>query len=82
MSNAKFTFYFGYRIDQNTNNWVIFRNYINLSFSYMTFVIKDNFERNAYAMENYHFDIEGYDFVLNRQTIFTDDNGSLLQQDF
>ena len=82
MQNAKFTFYFGYRIDQNTNNWVIFRNYINLSFSYMTFVIKDNFERNTNAMEQYHFDIEGYDFVLNRQTIFTDDNGSLLQQDF
>jgi ankyrin repeat protein len=48
----------------------------------MTFVIKDNFERNTNAMEQYHFDIEGYDFVLNRQTIFTDDNGSLLQQDF
>ena len=54
-----------------SHNWMIFRNFINLSFSYMTFVIKDNFDKNSYAMTDYAFDVEGYDFVLNRNTIFT-----------
>ena len=48
----------------------------------MTFVIKDNFEKNSYAMSDYLFDIEGYNYTLNRLTIFTENNGYLLQQDF
>lgn len=58
-------------MENNTQNWIIFRNFINLSFSYMTFVIKDNFDHNSYSMVDYLFDIEGYDYVLNRNTIFT-----------
>ena len=46
----------------------------------MTFVIKDNFNKNA--QQTNRFDIEGYDFVLNRETIFTENKGSLLKQDF
>lgn len=59
---------------------MIFRNFINLSFSYMTFVIKENFDKNSYMMQDYLFDIEGYDYVLNRNTIFTE--GNLVNQDF
>jgi hypothetical protein len=46
----------------------------------MTFVIKDNFNKNA--QQTNRFDVEGYDFVLNRETIFTENKGSLLKQDF
>lgn len=56
-----------------TDNWLIFRNYINLSFSYMTFVIKDNFDEEGYVRDDFLFDIEGYDYIYNRQSIFTSD---------
>mgnify|MGYP003913353791 CR=1 FL=1 len=69
-------------MESKTQNWAIFRNFINLSFSYMTFVIKDNFDKNSYAMSDYEFDIEGYDFVLNNNTIFTENNAAILNQDF
>ena len=82
ISSCKFGFQYGYRVECDTHNWMIFRNYINLSFSYMTFVIKENFDKNMQAMNTYSFDIEGYDFVLDRSTIFTENNGALLQQDF
>ena len=67
-------------MESKTHNWVIFRNFINLSFSYMTFVIKENFDLNSFAMVDYLFDIEGYDYVLNRNTVFT--QGSLVTGEF
>lgn len=45
-----------------------------MSFSYMTFVIKDNFDHNGAVMEDYLFDLEGYDFILGRNTLFTADS--------
>jgi hypothetical protein len=66
-------------VEPETHNWMIFRNYINLSFSYMTFVIKENFDKNSFAMEDFLFDIEGYDYVLNRNTLFTE--GNLVKQE-
>lgn len=77
-TNSKFTLLYGHRVETETNNWIIFRNIINLSFSYMTFVIKENFDKNSYAMDDYLFDIEGYDYVLNTNTIFSENNGFLL----
>lgn len=67
-------------MESDTHNYLIFRNFINLSFSYMTFVIKDNFDKCGYVMDDYLFDPEGYDYVLNKNTIFTE--GSLVTQDF
>ena len=79
-TTAKFGFQYGHRMDNSTHNWVIFRNFINLSFSYMTFVIKENFDLNSFSMVDYLFDIEGYDYVLNLNTVFT--KGSLVTQEF
>jgi hypothetical protein len=50
---------------------MIFRNWISLSFSYMTFVIKDNFDHLGFVVDDFVFDVEGYDYVLNKNTIFT-----------
>ena len=58
-------------MDTQTHNWMIFRNFISLSFSYMTFVIKENFDKKSYIIRDYAFDIEGYDYILNRNNIFT-----------
>ena len=38
----------------------------------MTFVIKDNFDE-GYVRSDFLFDIEGYNFVYNCETVFTDD---------
>lgn len=38
----------------------------------MTFVIKENFDE-GYLRDDFLFDIEGYDYIYNRQTIFTTD---------
>lgn len=78
--NCKFKFQYGHRVETESHNWMIFRNYINLSFSYLTFVIKENFEKNSFAMEDFLFDVEGYDFILNKNTIFTE--GSLVKKDY
>ena len=51
-----------------------------MSFSYMTFVIKDNFDRCGYIMDDFLFDVEGYDFVLFKNTIFTQEH--LITQQF
>ena len=53
---------------------MIFRNYINLSFSYMTFVIKENFDKHGYVVDDYVFDPEGYDYILQRNSIFMEGN--------
>ena len=36
----------------------------------MTFVIKENFDNNGYIVKDYLFDLEGYDYVIEKNTIF------------
>ena len=48
----------------------------------MTFVIKDNFDKCGYVMDDYLFDIEGYDYIIDRKTIFHQDNGTLVKENF
>ena len=57
-------------MEEKSNNFILFRNFINLSFSYMTFVIKENFDKHGFIMKDYKFDLEGYDFIINKSTIF------------
>ena len=73
--NVKFKFNTGHRVERQTHNWIIFRNFINLSHSYMTFVINEHFDIYGYEMEDYMFDVEGYDYLLRRKNIFTEENG-------
>ena len=46
----------------------------------MTFVIKDNFKNMGYVLDDYIFDVEGYDYVLYRETIFS--QGNLVKKEF
>lgn len=75
-----FQFEKGHRVEDSSQNWIIFRNFINLSFSYMTFVIKDNFDKCGYIRDDYLFDIEGYNYILNKNTILAE--GTLVTQNF
>ena len=79
--SKEFSFQYGHRVEESGYNYMIMRNYINLSFSYMTFVIKELFDSSGYVMDNYLFDLEGYDFILDKQTIFTQDH-QLVTQDY
>jgi len=47
------------------------REYIGLSFSYMTFVIKSKIEAGKYVIgKKTNFDFESYNYILNRSTCF------------
>ena len=54
------------------NDWLIFDSYLSLSFSYMSFVIKDMIERKDAAMQDNQFDLEPYNYLFNKRTSFTD----------
>ena len=76
--NCSFKPQYGHRVEVQSHNFVIFRNFINLSFSYMTFVIKEKFERST--SQNSIFDLEGLNFIIERNTVFT--SGNLAQQQY
>lgn len=40
----------------------------------MTFIIKENFEKNGHQLNDFVFDLEGNDFLFNKNTIFTEGN--------
>lgn len=40
----------------------------------MTFIIKETFEKNGHLLKDFEFDIEGNDFLFNKNTIFTEGN--------
>jgi hypothetical protein len=48
----------------------------------MTFAIQEVFEEINLSSESYLFDIEGFNWVLNRNTYFTNNDGLVMQQDF
>ena len=35
----------------------------------MTFVIMENFEKQGYLLDDFLFDLEGYDLIQNKETI-------------
>ena len=67
-----FDFGSGYRVDEEFHNFVLMRNQLNLSFSYMTFIIKMNFDKGGYLQQDYLFDVEGYNYILNRNNVLTE----------
>lgn len=62
----------GHRFDAKHHNWLIFREFICLPFSYMTFVIKDKIEKRDILQKNNQFDLEPYNYLINKGTCFTD----------
>ena len=73
--NSYFDYYKGHRVDEVNHNWILFNEYISLSFSFMTFVIRGRGQdQMTYLAEDYVFDQEEYDFIINRKTCFTCDS--------
>ena len=55
-----------------------------MPFNYMTFVIKDQIEKNGVNKEDYLFDLEPYNYIFNKSSSFLDDrnitnNANLLE---
>lgn len=71
LNNCQFSIGQGHRMEVQSHNFVIIRNVINLSFSYMTFVIKNNFDLNAHYLQKTNFDLEGNNYIIERHSIFT-----------
>lgn len=69
----------GHRVDAVNHNWVLFDDYLALPFSYMSFVIKDHFERKLIGLKQNVFDPEPYSYLFNKSTVFMD--GSFVQDD-
>ena len=70
----QFPFGNGYRVDDENHNYLLMRNFVCTSFSYMTFTIKKNFDEGGYISNDFLFDPEGYDYVLGKNTVFTEGN--------
>ena len=79
-NTPQFGFDTGYRVDSKNHNFLLMRNFINLSFNYMTFVIKENFDEGGYIAKEFLFDPEGYDYIMRKNTVFTE--GTLVTQDY
>jgi hypothetical protein len=76
--NNELNYQNGYRFDSANHNWILMREYLCLSFSYMTFVIQNKFENLEVNMSNVStepmlnkaFDIEAFTYILNKKSCF------------
>lgn len=70
---SKFTLKRGVRMNAHDQNWILFTDYMSLSFSFMTFVIKDSLT-DQNLPRNGNLDIEAYNYNINRKTFLTCNN--------
>lgn len=63
----------GVKFDSKNHNWAIFREYIALGSSYMSFAIKDSIEKET-DNKNDEFDKTAYTYIFNKSTSFIDGN--------
>lgn len=62
----------GARFDHKNHHWLLFDDYMALSFSYMSFVIKQDLELYDGFTPNHTFDMEAYNYLFNQRTSFMD----------
>lgn len=60
----------GHKIDFKNHNWVLLKDCLSLSFSYLTFVMQDKIENNDPCMDGNVFDITPYNYIFNKNTCF------------
>lgn len=63
--------HFGHRVDGKNHNWLVFEEYLSLSFSYLAFVIRDKIE-NGLQKEGRYFDTEPYNYICQKSSSFID----------
>lgn len=78
----------GQRFDFVNHNWIIMKHYIQMSFSYMTFVIQSQIEvidikasdTQLEPLLDKAFDLEAFTYMLNKNSCFT--SGNLTKDSF
>lgn len=75
VKKKKFEIHQGYRFDSENHHWLFLSDYISLSYSYMTFVIKKKFDDDQDLQKiDYLFDKEQYNYIINKRTPFIDED--------
>jgi len=69
----RFGYHNGHRFDGANHSWLYLRDVISLPYSYMTFVIisKVDEDLDHYIHADYLFDLEQYNYIINRRTALT-----------
>ena len=72
----------GYQFDQLNHNWILQNEYIGLSFSFMTLVIRHQSQvQPIRKVDVEHFDSDQFNFIMNHKSFMTCDT-ELLTTDF
>ena len=77
---TEFTLDKGFRVDRD-HNWLLLNQNVILPFSYMTLVIRDHMVDNVPVNDSLTFDIEGFNFNINKKTFLTCNNFVSLNSD-
>lgn len=85
LQNIKFGYHKGHRFDAKHHEWLYMRDYLCLSYSYMTFVMKYKFQLDDSGEDQSYnevkFDQEMYNYILKNQTAFTEDPELMLDHE-
>ena len=74
-SNLAFSLTKGCHFDHENHNFLLINEYISLSFSFMTLVIRDKHQSiKAHEVYHYNLDEEQFKFNINKKTFLTCDN--------
>ena len=68
--NATFDHTKGHKVDFKNHNWILLKDALSLSFSYLTFVIQDKIENKDPCIEGNVFDLTPYNYIFNMNTAF------------
>ena len=68
-----FGFHYGYKFDDASHSFIFLREYISLSYCYMTFAINYKMQQlEDYDNKDYLFDQEMYNFLIDKKTFLHD----------
>lgn len=81
----QFGYEYGYRFDGANHNWVIMNSYLNMSQSFMCFVIQDKIKNFDNETTKDEFDSTAFNYIFNKSTAFISltfllDNHFLLEE--
>lgn len=68
-----FGFHYGYKFDDLSHSFIFLREYISLSYCYMTFAINHKMAKlEDFNNKDYLFDQEMYNFIIDKKTFLHD----------
>jgi len=75
LKDDTFGFHKGHKFDSEGHSWIFLREYITLSYSYMTFAINAKMQQlSSFKNEDFLFDKEQYNFIISKSTFLHDED--------